>query len=132
MLSRHQRIQCIGGLSGAAVTGRIRGHYRIDPSGRVESMLDVNGSALQFRPPVPSARTPLERKTRLARFAIGSLIFAACGLALMMALPAIDRLLLSPDVARYASLHSLYSKVHHHHHFDTGLVRFGTPPPREP
>ena len=79
-------------------------------------MTDVNGSALQFHAP-PAARVPLDRNTRLVRISIAGFIVAVLCVGGMLALPQIERSIISAQSARYASVRAtcLHQSGHARH-----------------
>ena len=91
------------------MSARIRGHYRIDSSGRVEPMTDVNGPALKIcRPP---AVIPNQYHSRLVRISIAGIVGVVLGVGGMLALPQIQRRLVSNQAAQFA----MVRHMHGHH-----------------
>jgi hypothetical protein len=91
------------------VSARIRGHYRIDSSGRVEPITDVNSAALKVRPQV--SPLPGHRSLRITRISIlGAIAMVIC-ISGMLAMPSFQRYLISIESQRYATVRHMHGLV---------------------
>lgn len=93
------------------MSARIRGHYRIDSSGRVEAMTDVNSAALKSRIPPPVPAEPLQ--SRLIRICVAGFVTAALCVGGMLAMPEIQRYIVSSQSARYAMVRHMHGHRMH-------------------
>jgi hypothetical protein len=89
------------------MSGRIRGHYRIDSRGRVEPLLDVNASARPYTFPTKSTR-----QSPMRQFSVAGLGIFVMGLSLMALLPQIERHIVSSQAAHIAMVRAAY--IHNH------------------
>jgi hypothetical protein len=92
-----------------SVSAHIRGHYRIDSSGRVEPMTDVNGPALKMRVPPPLA--PNQYESRWVKISIAGIVALTLGIGGALAIPQIQQRFMSAQAANFASVRHL----HGHH-----------------
>jgi len=105
------------------VSARIRGHYRIDSSGRVEPMTDVNAPALKLRLPPPVF--PSQHNSRLVRISIAGIVALTLGIGGMLALPQIERRIISAQAAEFASVR--HFRGHHLHAIAAKLLHRDEP-----
>ncbi len=89
------------------MSGRIRGHYRIDSRGRVEPLLDVNASAKPYTFPAMT-----NRQSPMRQFTVAGLSIFVVGLSVMALLPQIERQIVSAQAAHIASVRAAY--IHNH------------------
>jgi hypothetical protein len=95
------------------MSGRIRGHYRIDSRGQVQPLGDVNAAARPCTFPPASVSTQVKtRRSRLVRMMAYSAILAGLGLSLPGALPMMQRKLLAAEAAHYAAARQSYIQSH--------------------
>jgi hypothetical protein len=92
---------------------RIRGHYRIDPAGRVEAVGDINSSLHRFawQPPLSRDRAS-EQKARITKICMAGFGLACLGVALMASLPQIQRSVVASESARMAMIKREYLRTH--------------------
>jgi hypothetical protein len=96
-----------------AMCGRIRGHYRIDSSGRVEPMTDVNSAARAYTiPRAVLANRPENVRRRLKRMSVAGMSFFFLGVGLLVAMPWIELAFLSAQSAHLASVRASYIQNH--------------------
>jgi hypothetical protein len=97
----------------AAVSGRIRGHYRIDSSGRVEPLADVNAEARPYAlPQVVPLNQRGKVKSRLNRRSIAGASIFILGIGMLFAMPQIEQAMLSAQSAHVASVPAKYVQKH--------------------
>jgi len=104
------------------VSGRIRGHYRIDSAGRVEPVTDINQAALKFRAPPP---LPNRHNSRLVRISIAGFTGMVLCVGGMLAMPQIQRALISAEYAQIAPIRHMHGK--HMHDMADKLLRHSDP-----
>jgi len=112
------------------MSGRIRGHYRIDAAGRVEPISDVNASLAKCVCTSPPRRDPVaERRSRLGKICMVGLGLFCLGLALMASLPEIQHVIVATENAHMALIRKTYLQAHpgltpaatgHHWHYPMG------------
>jgi hypothetical protein len=95
------------------MSGRIRGHYRIDSAGRVEPLGDVNASLQRFVYQPALRRNPADvRKARLTKICVAGFTLCTIGLGLMASLPTIQRMIISAESSRMASIRKQFLRHH--------------------
>lgn len=99
------------------MSAHVRGHYRIDAHGRVESMLDVNSAAIKMRQPKPEPVNQVQARAK--RYAVYGLLTMLVCVGGMVALPQIERYLIAGQYARIATLRHM-----HGHHMHEAADRF--------
>jgi hypothetical protein len=95
------------------VSGRIRGHYRIDSSGRVQPLLDVNGAAKPYT--LPSTRQTRRRSSvhsHMRQFIAGGIAICIALGSLLAMLPRIERLILTEQAKQIAMVRADYIQKH--------------------
>ena len=95
------------------MTGRIRGHYRIDSTGHVQPLGDVNGLAKPYTIPLSVLQNqPCYRRARLRRITTAGTGAFVLGLLLLSLMPQIERAVLSAQSARLAQARAIYIQDH--------------------
>ncbi len=93
------------------MSARVRGHYRIDSHGRIESMLDVNSAALKLRRPRPVPIHQMQTlAARLAVYGLVAMLLCAGGVLVM---PQMERAFLASQYARLVTVRHMHG--HHMH-----------------
>ena len=89
------------------MSGRIRGHYRIDSRGRVEPLTDVNASAKPYTSPLPE-----HQRSHMRQLSVAGLSIFVVGISVMALLPQIERHIVSVQAAHIASVRAAYIQSH--------------------
>ena len=97
------------------MSGRIRGHYRIDQLGRVEMLADVNGSAIELasHPLVaPTRRGLMPHQNRIAHYLVVGLIIIGLGGLSTSALPYLERKIANAQIAKVIATRAEIRRAH--------------------
>jgi hypothetical protein len=87
-------------------------------------MTDVNGAALKLR--LPPLVSPNQYNSRLVRIAIAGIFALTLGLGGILALPQIERRIMSAQAEKFTSVRHLHG--HHLHAMAARLLRRDEPP----
>jgi hypothetical protein len=77
----------------------------------VESLVDVNGTAMRLRLPPPSAKNQMQ--SRAAKFAVYGLVAMLVCVGGMLALPSMERSLLASQYARLMPIRHMHGQHMH-------------------
>jgi hypothetical protein len=100
---------------------RIRGHYRIDPLGRVEPITDVNALAKPFTLPLSVMQKKTGKRSHLIHVSVAGVILFSTGVSLMAALPQIQRMVIAAEASHTASQRQAY--IHSHPQLEALLAK---------
>jgi hypothetical protein len=92
---------------------RVRGHYRIDASGRIEPLLDVNEAALPYTlPKIALRREPMSLHSHMKQIILAGVGICVVLSGLVAMLPRIERLILSEQARQIAMARADYIQKH--------------------